>query len=41
MDVNRLALVAQMLIVVLVLAVLVVSEIKGGIIVPGWGGAGP
>ena len=41
MDVNRLALVAQMLIVVLVLAVLVMSEIKGCIIVPGWGGAGP
>jgi hypothetical protein len=40
MDLNRLVLIAQILTVVLALAVLVVSEIQGGIIVPGWGGAG-
>lgn len=41
LDVNRLAIIAQILTVVLVLTVLVISEIKGGIVVPGWGGAGP
>jgi hypothetical protein len=41
MDVNRLALIAQILSVVLVLAVLTLSEIHGGMVVPGWGGAGP
>ena len=41
MDVNRLALIAQILSVVLILAVLVLSEIQGGIVVPGWGDAAP
>ena len=41
LDTNRLALICMMLSVVLVLAVLVMSEIQGGIIIPGWGGAGP
>jgi hypothetical protein len=41
MDINRLALIAQILSVVLILAVLVLSEIHGGILIPGWGGAGP
>ena len=41
MNVNRLALIAQILSVVLIFAVLVLSEIQGGIVVPGWGGAGP
>jgi hypothetical protein len=38
MDVNRLAIIAQVLIVILTLVVLAVSEINGGIVVPGWGG---
>lgn len=41
MNVSRLALIAYVLSVVLVLAALVVSEIQGGIIVRGWGGVGP
>lgn len=41
MDVNRLALIAQIFSVVLIVAVLLLSEINGGILIPGWGGAGP
>ena len=41
MDVNRLALIASILSVVLTIAVLILSDINGGIVVPGWGGAGP
>jgi hypothetical protein len=41
MNVNRLALIAYILSVVLALAALFLSEIQGGIIVRGWGGAGP
>jgi hypothetical protein len=37
-NLNRLVLIAQILTVVLALAVLVVSEIHGGIVVPGLGG---
>jgi hypothetical protein len=41
MDANRLALIASMLSVLLTIVVLIISEINGGIVVPGWGGAGP
>lgn len=41
MDINRLALIASLLSVVLILAVLVLSEINGGVLVPGWDGARP
>jgi hypothetical protein len=41
MDVERLALIAQILVVISTLAVLAISEINGGLVVPGWGGAGP
>ena len=41
MNVNRLALIAYILSVVLALAALFLSEIQGGITVRGWGGAGP
>jgi hypothetical protein len=41
MDANRLSLIAQLLGLALVLAVLLISTIQGGIVVPGWDGAGP
>lgn len=40
MDINRLALIAQLLGVVLVLAVLLISAIQGGIVVPAGAGLG-
>jgi hypothetical protein len=39
MDVNRLALIASILL--LAIAVLILTDINGGIIVPGVGGAAP
>lgn len=41
MDVNRLALIASILSVALAIAVLILTDINGGIVVPGIGGAGP
>lgn len=41
MDVNRLALIASILSVVLAIAVLILTDINGEIVVPGVGGAGP
>jgi hypothetical protein len=41
MDVNKLALIASLLSVVLAIAVLILTEMNGGIVVPGIGGAGP
>ena len=41
MDVNKLALIASLLSVVLAIAVLILTEMNGGIVVPGIGGTGP
>ena len=41
MNANRLSLIAQLLGLVLVFAVLLIATLQGGIVVPGWGGAGP